>query len=388
MSRRSRSSTVSTLIHGAASSSASGRASSRRQIAVTMGPFADVRRKSGCTSRTRSTNSRTAGARARSAGDVASTSASNASGPTAYSRSPRTRSGARLVTSTRSAATDVRRSATSGAASRTCSKLSSTSSVGVIVARGPRAPRQVERRDVRHAEGLGNRRRHERRVPNGGQRDEQHTGALCRHRACELQRQTGLPGSSWPGERDETCGGIREPQPQRLQVSIAAEQAVRARGSETPRSSSTAARGSRCPRAPTSASRVAPVRSSAADSARTVSTWGRRRSPRSSALTACTERPAIVASSSCVKPARGGVCANRLAERQRLHGPLHLLPRPAGVVRVLCGFCRWSPARSQSTVALWQTNGRATGVAPEGNVCDVGAHPLAVKVTSHREREK
>ena len=36
----------------------------------------------------------------------------------------------------------------------------------------------------------------------------------------------------------------------------------------------------------TNASRAAPVRSSAADSARTVSTWGRRRSPRSSALTA------------------------------------------------------------------------------------------------------
>ncbi len=102
-SRRSRSSTVSTLIHGAASSSASGSASSRRQIAVTVGPFADVRRKSGCTSRTRSTKRRTAGERARSAGDIAPSSTSSASGPTAYSRSPRTRSGARLVTSTRSA---------------------------------------------------------------------------------------------------------------------------------------------------------------------------------------------------------------------------------------------------------------------------------------------
>src|SRR3954470_23514174 len=51
------------------------------------------------------------------------------------------------------------------------------------------------------------------------------------------------------------------------------------------------------------ASRAAPVKSRAADSARTVSTCGRRRSPRSSALTAWTERPAIVASSSCVNPA-------------------------------------------------------------------------------------
>ena len=128
MSRRSSSSTVSTLIHGAASSSASGRASSRRQIAATVCPFAGVRRKSGCTSRTRSTKSRTAGARAKSAGDIAS-EASNPRGPTTYCRSPCTRSGARLVTSSRSNGTDVRRSATGGAASKTCSKLSSTNNV-------------------------------------------------------------------------------------------------------------------------------------------------------------------------------------------------------------------------------------------------------------------
>ncbi len=131
MSRPSSCSTVSTLTHGAASSSASGRPSSRRQISATGGPLAGVRRNSGCTSRARSRKSRTAGERARSAVDIASTSGCNASGPTPYSRSPRTRSGARLVIRTRSAATDARRSATSGAASRTCSKLSSSSSVGV-----------------------------------------------------------------------------------------------------------------------------------------------------------------------------------------------------------------------------------------------------------------
>ena len=105
---------------GAASSRASGSASSRRQIAVTARLLAAVRRKSGCTSRARSTKSRTAG-RARSTGDAASTFTSSASGPTAYPAPPRTRSGARLVASTRSGATAVRRSATSAAASRTCS---------------------------------------------------------------------------------------------------------------------------------------------------------------------------------------------------------------------------------------------------------------------------
>ena len=134
---RSRPSTVSTFIHGAASSRASGNPSSRRQIAATAAPFPDVRRNSGCTSRTRSRKRRTAGARARSAGDIASEPACNSSGPTAYSRSPRTRSGARLVTSTRSGATVPRSSPTKGEASSTCSKLSSTSNVG----RSPQAPR-------------------------------------------------------------------------------------------------------------------------------------------------------------------------------------------------------------------------------------------------------
>ena len=48
--------------------------------------------------------------------------------------------------------------------------------------------------------------------------------------SCELQRQTGLPRSSWPGERDETCDGIREPVPQRLHVGFAAEQGRQRQG--------------------------------------------------------------------------------------------------------------------------------------------------------------
>jgi hypothetical protein len=46
-----------------------------------VGPFAAVRRKSGCASRARSTNSRNAGTRARSADDVTSRSTFNASVP-------------------------------------------------------------------------------------------------------------------------------------------------------------------------------------------------------------------------------------------------------------------------------------------------------------------
>ncbi len=201
-----------------------------------------------------------------------------------------------------------------------------------------------------NSERLGDRRRHERGVPNGGQRHEQHTGsALGRDRACELQRQPGLPGASRSGERDEACGGISEPVLQRLHVRIAAEQdrerpaaAKRRSVRRPPRCEQARARSS------SSASRVAPVRSSAADSARTVSTWGRRRSPRSSALTAWTDRPAIVASSSCVKPA-----ASRSALSCAPNDPgapgfmtFHLTAASCtGVVRVLCGRCGWSPGR-------------------------------------------
>jgi hypothetical protein len=46
---------------------------------------------------------------------------------------------------------------------------------------------------------------------------------LVRDRACELQRQTGLPDASRSNQRDQACGGISEPVPQRLHVCITAE---------------------------------------------------------------------------------------------------------------------------------------------------------------------
>ena len=46
----------------------------------------------------------------------------------------------------------------------------------------------------------------------------------------DFQRQTGLPGSSWPYERDQTYGGISEPVPQCLQVSITAEKSRQRKG--------------------------------------------------------------------------------------------------------------------------------------------------------------
>ncbi len=82
-----------------------------------------------------------------------------------------------------------------------------------------------------NSERLSNRRRHERSVPNRRQRHEQHTGISLGHlRARDLQREPGLPGSSWSRERDEACGGISEPVMQRLQVRIAAEKDRQRRG--------------------------------------------------------------------------------------------------------------------------------------------------------------
>jgi hypothetical protein len=93
-------------------------------------------------------------------------------------------------------------------------------------ARGPSAPGQIERRGADDAKGLGNRGRHELGIAYRRQPSEQHTGcASCRMGACELQRHSGLPGSSWPSERDEAGGRVGKPLPERLQLSIAAEQA-------------------------------------------------------------------------------------------------------------------------------------------------------------------
>src|SRR5437764_4323930 len=95
-----------------------------------------------------------------------------------------------------------------------------------------------------------------------------------------------------------------------------------------------------------SASRAGAERSRAAESARTVSTWGRRRSPRSSALTAWTDRPAIVASSSCVNPA-----ASRSAFRCPANEP------------AAAGFMAASSYRRQSTYGRRTSAVRALCVA-------------------------
>ena len=90
-----------------------------------------------------------------------------------------------------------------------------------------------------------------------------------------------------------------------------------------------------------SSARRAPVstRSSAAASARTVSTCGRRRSPRSSALTAWTERPAMVASSSCVE---AGCFRGRLQMRPKGSGSAHFQCRHLtvrGCARLTARLC-------------------------------------------------
>ena len=68
---------------------------------------------------------------------------------------------------------------------------------------------QVGRGAVCDAESFGNCRRHERGVLNRGQPDEQHTARpFVRHRACDLQRQSGLPNAPRADERNQACSGI------------------------------------------------------------------------------------------------------------------------------------------------------------------------------------
>ncbi len=226
MSRRSRSSAVNIFIHGAASSRASGRASRRRQIAVTTGPFAGVRRNSGMDVPHPLHEQTHGGSAARSAGDVASTPAFSASGPTTYSRSPRKRRAARLVASTLSVPDRCQEIRHQRRRVQQLLEVVEHQQRRTIAARDARAARQVARADVRQSERFGNRRRDERRIANGGQRDEHHARrAFVRNRACEFQRQAGLPDASRTDERDQASRGIGEPAPQRLDIGIAAEQA-------------------------------------------------------------------------------------------------------------------------------------------------------------------
>ena len=112
------------------------------------------------------------------------------------------------MASTRSAATDVEEIRDQRRRLQHLLEVVEHQSVGVPSHASPRAPWQVECRGVQHAERLGNRGRHERGVPDRGQSYEQDTGfALYRDRTRDLQRQTSLPDSSWPRERDETYLG-------------------------------------------------------------------------------------------------------------------------------------------------------------------------------------
>ncbi len=252
-----------------------------------VGPFAAVRRKPGSTSCTRSMKRRTAGHRARAAGDATCASTSSESGPTGYSRSPRTWSGARLVASMRSDATAERRSAVSGAASSTCSKLSRTSSVG----QPPQALRArlgksmaVTSASPSASAIAGATNAGFRMVANGTNTTRVGPFAAIARASSTASRV--LPEPPGPVRVTRRAAGSAS---QRRSVSMSASRprrVVRITGSEVSLSSSTAAFCTGARALPRSASRIAPVRSSAADSARTVSTWGRRRSPRSRALTA------------------------------------------------------------------------------------------------------
>ncbi len=270
-------------------------------MAVTMGALFSPRRNSGSKSWIRSTRRRSAGAGSASTPDD---SGSIARGSTTYSRSPRTRSGARLVAS--------RRRRRHGADEAREQRRGFEHVLAVVQheerlairTRGAYTPAQVGFGHVGRSERLGDRRRHERGVAQRGQFDEHDAhrsaiGDLVRH----FQREPCLPYAAGADERHDADSHIGNPAVQDIEICVRVQRAVSA-------GAAVAQPTRRRPRlrglaraARTSASRSAGGRSSAVASARTVSACGRRRCPRSSALTACTERPEIVASSSCVKPA-------------------------------------------------------------------------------------
>jgi len=101
---------------------------------------------------------------------------------------------------------------------------------GAILASDTRARRQIAGGDVRQAERLCDGPRDKSRITNSGQRYKHHSNrAFVRHRADKLQRQTALPRSAWSGDRHQPHGVIREPLPQNLHVSFAADQSGRSR---------------------------------------------------------------------------------------------------------------------------------------------------------------
>ncbi len=101
----------------------------------------------------------------------------------------------------------------------------------LLVARRADVSWQVGRRDIRQAQGLRNRQPDKRGLSNGRQFHKDHAGRLVfRKRARDLQSQAGLSDTSWSDQRDEACGGIREPVSQYLHVGLAPEQHRRSQG--------------------------------------------------------------------------------------------------------------------------------------------------------------
>ena len=117
---------VSTRMHAAASSIASGTPSRARQMRATSSAFSTVRSNRASAACARSRKSRTAGASAISASDTRAGSSGRPSGSTSNTCSPCTRSRARLVTMTVASGSSVSSDVDLGAAAMTCSKLSST----------------------------------------------------------------------------------------------------------------------------------------------------------------------------------------------------------------------------------------------------------------------
>src|SRR5262245_29834770 len=93
------------------------------------------------------------------------------------------------------------------------------------VTRRSDALRQVEGTDVEQTKGFSDRRRDERGVAHGGERNEDHTSGAFEHDCPRnLLRKTGLPGSAGPRQRNQAKSRNREPLTQNLDVVVAAEQ--------------------------------------------------------------------------------------------------------------------------------------------------------------------
>ena len=157
----------SVFTRAAASSIASGRPSSRLQISPIARAFSLVSAKAGFAVCARSTNSITAGLAASDSSDVVRCASGRDSGATGTSCSLDRRSGSRLVTTILSGAAIFSRSTTNGTAPSRCSKLSSSSSVGLplcitcsaIASSGATVPRSGRRRPVPPPAGRGSGRR-------------------------------------------------------------------------------------------------------------------------------------------------------------------------------------------------------------------------------------